>query len=138
MTLKSSLPDMCVLEKNTSGNLSCEPNSPDKLLYERYLVHVNSNLSKQSGGGSKVYLSSVNDLTLKEFVVVRKLYCTLLHHRDTTPEKCSRCHPLICLAEKIDDEGFCELSSLYRAVFTNISYKSGNAIRRLMQLQWLL
>jgi len=139
MTMKTSLPDMCALEKSTSGNLSSEPNTSDKLLskceqlYKRYLVHVHSNLSKQAESGPKVYLSSVNDLTLKEFVVARKLYCKL-HHKHTTPEKCSFCHPLICLAEKIDNDVFCELPSMYRTVFPNMLYKSSNAIRRLMQL----
>ena len=139
MTLRTSLPDMCLLQRNTTGNLSCNSSEPDALLlkckqlYERYLFHVNANLSKGVYSGSKVYLSSVNDLTLNEFVVVRKLYCKL-HHRDTTPEECSRCHPLICLSERICSEGICELSSLYREVFPTLQYQSDKAVRKLMQL----
>ena len=75
----------------------------------------------------------VNDLTLNEFVVVRKLFCKL-HHRDTTPEECSRCHPLICLSERICSEGICELPSLYREVFPTLQYQSDKAVRKLMQL----
>lgn len=140
MTLKTSLPDMRLLEEKMSGNLpSYEASAPDELLsnceqlYHRYLVHINSNLHKKADTGSKVYLSSVDDLALDEFVVVRKLYCKL-HHGDSSPEECHVCAPLICLAEKICDEGLCELSALYRAVFPNIRYQSDKAIRRLMQL----
>jgi len=90
MTLKTSLPDMCLLQKKTSGNLSCSASDSElllrcKQLYEKYLVHVNANLSKGAESGSKVYLSLVNDLTLDEFLVVRKLYCKL-HHRHYTRE----------------------------------------------------
>lgn len=106
MTLRTSLPDMSLLQRNTSGNLSCNASKPDELLlrckqlHERFLFHVNAKLSKGAYSGSKVYLSSVNGLTLNEFVLLRKLYCKL-HHRDTTAEECSRCHPLICLSERI-------------------------------------
>ena len=138
MTLKTSSPDMYLLERNTSGNLSNASESEElllrcKQLYERYLFHVNANLSKGANSGSKVYLSSINDLTLNEFVVVRKLFCKL-HHRDTKPLQCSRCYPLICLSERICNEGICELSSLYRALFPTVKYQSDKAVRKLMQL----
>ena len=138
MTLKTSLPDMYLLQRNTSGNLSNASESEEllsrcKQLYERYLFHVNANLSKGANSGSKVYLSSINDLTLNEFFVVRKLFCKL-HHRDTVPRECSRCYPLIRLSEKIGNEGICELSSLHRALFPTVKYQSDKAVRKLMQL----
>ena len=62
-----------------------------------------------------------------------KLYCKL-HHRDTTPEKCTQCRYLVHLSERISNEGVCELSSLYRATFPTVQYQSDKAVRKLMQL----
>ena len=131
MTLKASL--------STTANLSLNAvESDDKLLskwkplYRRYVIHVSSSLSKGTKGSS-VYLSNINDLTLNEFVVVRKLYCRL-HHGDATPEHCCRCRPLVQLSERINAAGICELSVVYRAVFSDVQYQSHKAIRKLMQL----
>ena len=106
-----------------------------QLLYERYLFHVKSNLSEQVKHlcSENVYLSSVKDITLNQFIVVRKWYCKF-HHKNVTFQTCVKCQQLILLAEMIRDEVFCELSSLYRKIFPNLKYQSDKAIRKLMQL----
>ena len=71
MTLKTSLQDMCLLQRNTPGNLS-DVSEPEELLlrckqlYERYLFQVNANLSQGAKSSSNFYLSLINDLTLND------------------------------------------------------------------------
>lgn len=141
MTLMTSLPGT-QKEQRISANLSYNESELGKTmseeckeLYERYLFYVNSNLSQQADhySGENVYLSSVNDLTLDQFIVVRKWYCKL-HHKDVTSKNCIKCQQLIDLAVIIRDKGFCELSALYRQLFPSLKYQSDKASRKLMQL----
>lgn len=42
--------------------------------------------------------------------------------------------PLIKLASEISDQGICQVSSLFRTLFSNVKYQSDKAVRKLMQL----
>ena len=79
-----------------------------------------------------IYVSSIQDISLLDFVAVRKLYCKVQRHSDW--KDCSQCLPLIQLANKILEHGICQMSNLFQTLFPNVKYQSDKAIRKLMQL----
>ena len=111
-----------------SGSCIC---SSEKEILQRYLSHVKVNKSAEQPGRG-IYLSRICDMTLTEFILARKLYCKMQVHFRW--EECTQCLPLIKLANEISGHGLCQVSSLFKNLFSSNRYRSEKAVRKLMQL----
>ena len=98
------------------------------LSYLKYADHAKPAKNQQPG----IYISSIEDLTLSEFIKTRKLYCKAKNH--SFKDTCCKCSPLLQIAKEIlNQNGISEVSTLFRSLF-QVKYQSDKAIRRLMQL----
>lgn len=98
--------------------------------FSKFVCNVRSNLSdvgKNCENG--LYISHLNTVSLKEYVVYRSEYCRRYH-----TSKCSECSNLVNMASHIDHEGILKVSEVYKRQFHESKYQSDKAIRRLMQL----
>ena len=100
-------------------------------VFKRYLCYVNENKHAERPARG-IYISSIQDINLFDFVAVRKLYCKVQKQSDW--KECTKCLPLIQLANKVSEHGICQVSTLFQRLFPNIKYQSDKAIRKLMQL----
>ena len=105
--------------------------SPEKEILQRYLSHIKVNKSAEQPGRG-IYLSRICDLTLTEFILARKLYFKMQVH--SRWEECTQSLPLIKLANEISGHGLCQVSSLFKNLFSSNRYHSEKAVRKLMQL----
>ena len=105
--------------------------SPEKEILQRYFSHVKVNKSAEQPGRG-IYLSRICDMTLTEFILARKLYCKMQVH--SRWEECTQCLPLIKLANEISGHGLCQVSSLFKNLFSSNRYRSEKAVRKLIQL----
>ena len=101
-----------------SGSCMC---SPEKEILQRYLSHIKVNKSAEQPGRG-IYLSRICDMTLTEFILARKLYCKMQVH--SRWEECTQCLPLIKLANEISGHGLCQVSSLFKNLFSSNRYRS--------------
>lgn len=85
---------------------------------------MSENFKKEEG----LYISQICDISLEQFIFCRNRLCCNRHHAG-----CKECPLLVNVARSIIDYGVFELSKLYRKHFAT-TYRSSNAIRRLMQL----
>ena len=109
-------------------HLNSDSSEIDTLL-QRYLLQRNSSGTRPT---QDIYLSSIHNLNLQEFILARKLYCKLQGH--DISDDCRICSPFINLANVILEQGICKVSSLFKRLFDNVKYQSDKAVRRLMQL----
>ena len=79
---------------------------------------------------NSVCVSSNVHLTLKEFMLACKEYCRLHHNHSL----CTECPGLINTAKLVSDHGFYSLSAAFKSSFPDISYSSGTAKRKLLQM----
>lgn len=91
---------------------------------------------------SNIYSSKVVGLTLHEYCIARKHYCKEKHlpyHATqvspalSTHTSCD-CNAMIKAAEIVIQEGIVTLSSVFKAVFPNVTYQSHNAKSRLLAM----
>lgn len=85
---------------------------------------MSENFKKEDG----IYISDISGISMEQFIQCRNRLCLSQHKTG-----CKECVLLINVADEILSSGVCELSKLYRKYFSS-SYRSSNAIRRLMQL----
>ena len=78
------------------------------------------------------YISKIEHLSLKEFVLIRRMFCEK-HHLTKTCQECSK---LISAAQTILEKGITLLKDVFVKHFLKDSskYKTDKAIRRLVQL----
>ena len=79
----------------------------------------------------KVFLSNCNGLTLKEYCLVCKYICSIKH---TKKDSICSCPLMIQAATMVLNEGIIKLSTVFRTVFPNVTYRSSNAKRRLLRM----
>ena len=98
-------------------------------LYKKYTKYLRRNLTDGVKKSDDLYLSHISDLSLKEFVAGREMYCQKIHNQ----LNCRQCTSLITFAKELSKHGLVPLSESFRKCF-DCKYKSDKAIRRLMQL----
>ena len=76
-----------------------------------------------------VYVSLFRGLSLKEYVMARNAYCQDHHF-----QPCSSCRPMLSLAVRVSEQGYCMLSEGFRFAFPDQKYKTDIAIDRLLQM----
>jgi len=96
---------------------------------DKYAKYVKQNLTDGCKVTEDMYFTHLKDITLKEYIVAVKKYCSVFH----MAQECSRCEPVLKVAGEVMDSGIVPLSALYRKYFRSI-YKSDKAIRRVIQL----
>ena len=76
-----------------------------------------------------VYISLFRGLSLREYITARIYNCQSCHM-----QPCSECQPLLSVASRVLNEGFCMLSEGFKSAFPNQVYKSDIAIQRFLQM----
>ena len=102
----------------------------DELKFSKFVRNVHLNLSDTDKNYQDgLYISQVNTVSLKEYVMYKSEYCRRYH-----TSKCSECGNLINMAAHIDNEGILKVSEVYKKQFPKSKYQSDKVVRRLMQL----
>ena len=96
---------------------------------DKYAKYLKQNLTDGCKVTEDMHITHLKDITLKEYVVAVKKYCSVFH----MAQECSRCEPTLKVAGEVVDSGIVPLSALYRKYFRS-TYKSDKAIRRVIQL----
>ncbi len=99
----------------------------------RELLHIYSQykilLSNYTQLSHNVALSSFDKLSLQEYCQARELFCSS-HH--ISP--CFECVSMLQAARKVLNSGIYPLCSLFKEVFPQVTYHTGNAKRRFLQM----
>ena len=109
--------------RNFSYGTEKSANEED-LLLQRYLPHVKAGSGGRPAQG--IYLSTIHNLSLSEFISARKLHCHRQRHCKW--DSCKTCSPLIKIANIILQEGICQVSSILRRLFSDQKYQSDKSI----------
>ena len=104
--------------------------SNDIALYHKYAKYFLKRISCGNKVNPDLIHSCIVDLSLKEFVVARTIYCYKNHENHVN---CSVCKSFIGMAEEIIEKGLCPLTVLYRQ-HCDQPYKTDKATRLVMQL----
>ena len=75
-----------------------------------------------------VYVSSVNDLSLFEYLSARTAYC-----RDAHTDPCNKCSGMLKVANTTLEQG-CTLSDAFRLASPMVKYTAEHAGRKLLQM----
>ncbi len=76
-----------------------------------------------------ICISKVCDLSLKEFVDIKRYICAQEHS-----QPCPHCPPLFCAARLILQGHICSLPDVFRLSFPGVTYTAENAKRKLLQM----
>ena len=76
-----------------------------------------------------VYVSVFRRLSLNQYVQARSMDCSSRHL-----QPCTKCKPLLCVAELVLKAGFCTLSEAFRSSYPHQVYKADIARQRLLQM----
>ena len=104
--------------------------SNDIALYHKYAKYFLKRISCGNKVNPDLIHSWIVDLSLKEFVVARTIYCYKNHENHVN---CSVCKSFIGMAEEIIEKGLCPLTVLYRQ-HCDQPYKTDKATPLVMQL----
>ena len=96
---------------------------------ETYRSHLGRKLTDTVEVEDGIWISKVTNLTLKEYIQARTLYCSLYHKNH-----CKNCESMIKAAQVILQNGVCSLSMVFKAAFPQSSYVVKQARCRLLQM----
>ena len=95
-------------------------------LYHTYAKYLVKRISCGNRVDDDVIHSAIDDLTLKEFVVARTIYCYKAHKHQIS--SCNICKPYVGMAEEIIEKGVVPFAASYRQ-HHHIPYKADKATR---------
>ena len=101
---------------------------------EIYVQNKKQTPSEYTIVNCNIYLSKSVGLTLQEYCIARKHFPQ--HTKQVSPlftRNCD-CNAMIQVAEMILREGIITLSSVFKAIFPNVTYHSHNAKSRLLAM----
>ena len=120
-------------KSTTVGRPVCE-------LVEIFVQNMKQTPSEYTIVNCNIYLSKSIGLTLQEYCIARNHYCKEKHFPQHTKQvsplstrNCD-CNAMIQAAEMILREGIITLSSVFKAIFPNVTYHSHNAKSRLLAM----
>lgn len=118
-------------EHNNENKLESTLDNSSRCIYNRYVDLKSSCLSDMTKCkvADGIYVSLIEEMTMQDFIAVRKLYCEKTHDNP-----CAECKNLISAAEEILKSVVVDLKSLSLSHLKISSYRSDKAIRRIMQL----
>ena len=76
-----------------------------------------------------VYLSTVSELTLEQYIHARREHC--LHNHN---QLCINCTGMLQVAMKVLNHGYCTLPDAFKVVSPNIAYNAERARRKLLHM----
>ena len=81
------------------------------------------------GVSENVYLSTVLELTLEQYVRTRREHC--LHNHT---QLCTNCAGMLQVAMTVLDSGFCTLPDAFKVVSPNVAYNAERARKKLLHM----
>lgn len=97
-------------------------------IYQRN-ISLPQALSDYTQLSDEVSVSKFKELSLQEYSYICELYCSQYHRKS-----CSKCPLMIKAANLVLESGICSLQSVFKEVFPGVTYHTGNAKRRLLQM----
>ena len=76
-----------------------------------------------------IYLSSINNISLKDYILAPRTVCTQKH-----PPTCIECDCLLMVAQNIVDNGYVIMSEVFRRSFPAIKYTAEVARHKFLQM----
>ena len=76
-----------------------------------------------------VYVSLFRQLSTKQYVVARSVYCSSKHKKP-----CRECEALLAVCHRVLKFGYAKLSDCFKSSFPNQTYKADLARQRLLQM----
>lgn len=96
-------------------------------LVHRYLS--TKSYSRVMAVSKNIYVSSINNISLKDYILARRTVCTQKH-----PPTCVECDCLLMVAQNIADNGYVTMSEAFRRSFPDIKYTAEIARRKFLQM----
>lgn len=76
-----------------------------------------------------VYVSSIDNISLKDYILARRSFCMQGHSTD-----CTECDSLLMVAQSIVDDGYVIMSEAFRKSFPTVKYTAEIARRKFLQM----
>ena len=96
-------------------------------LVQRYLS--TKSYSRVVAVSKNIYVSSINNISLKDYILACRTVCTQKH-----PPTCIECNCLLMVAQNIVDNGYVTMSEAFRRSFPAIKYTVEVARRKFLQM----